>query len=1210
MFFHPDGIAITPNNFSSTGGKLLAKPDFTAADGVSCATTGFANFFGTSAAAPHAAAIAALMLEKNPVLTRSEVMEALKKSTWDIHSSGWDRNSGYGIINAYKAVQNTPLPPAPSAPTGVGASDREYSDKIVVEWQRAYAAVSYNVYRNTTNVKPSTPINAIPIVGTSYEDTTAEAEITYYYWITAVNSTSESTSSGSVTGRRRDLIVPPAPTNVGATKETSDTQITITWDPTQDATSYIVYRGTSQYGYEKEWNVGNVTSFPDTTAVEGVSYYYRVVAINAKGNSPFSELSTVGKLRTPQGVYKFTATETSKSKTFGRSGAVHIVQIPNGGTITWPSWITSIRYNSTEIGQNKTFQNFGMGAYTISVGVTANTSSQKRSHTLSTPIQDANLGNLNLVATIEQDGAVSKPSSPGISASNGDYPDKIVISWTKINSAAYYQVYRGVNSSSSAATLIADNVTTMTFTDISASSGTTYYYWVKAVNSAGESAFSSSNTGYRKPSQPTTTTMNVAIPASGGTVNSGNIDNTAGETYRLSISGCPSWITSVALVDNRNNIMTIGTGTTSLTWSGIGYLKITAQANTTGSSRSWTMVIPYGANNTLNVVITQSAGSSSNIDLCPYQPSGWDGCMVVSTVQNATSSSTSFTSQDTVYAQFAIANFGQNDSAAFNFSLYIDDVCYQTARCDEGVHTMAYSSWTAIINPLSAGTHTLRLVVDSDYEIAETDETNNAYTKTFTVVSAITVPSVPTNVTASDGAYTDKVVISWSSVNGATSYTVYRGTGSSSSSASVLASSVTGTSYNDTSAVAGTTYYYWVKAVNSAGASGFSTSNTGYKAVPVTHPDMTVGGIHWTGSGDAAWTITNSGEGQFAATSGDIDANQSSSLKATVSGKGTLSFKWMVSSEANYDKLTVYTNGVVHSNISGTDGGWVTVSILMSTTGSHIFEWKYSKDGSVDNGSDCGWIKEVKWTALNGDSWDPTDDTRANGTSISPTTSTQTHGPHTLSSTDTEDWFRVTMVAGRTYTFESTDLAGDSYGELYDSMTDDTGIAYDDDGAGNRNFRIVYTSTTAKTCYLCVRAYSPGNDVSYKLRYYYEEKVTTGGVPHTWIDQYKNDSAFAFAVAAAGGDYEKLAQIEGLSGYTFEECYIIGIKPTEKGRKFISKIEIVDGVPVITPDPNLGADRTYVTEGVSELGGKWTEIKSDADKVGKRFFRVKVALPR
>ena len=63
IFFRPDGREITPGNFSSTGGFLLQKPDVTAADRVSTATPEFETFPGTSAAAPHAAAIAALMLQ-------------------------------------------------------------------------------------------------------------------------------------------------------------------------------------------------------------------------------------------------------------------------------------------------------------------------------------------------------------------------------------------------------------------------------------------------------------------------------------------------------------------------------------------------------------------------------------------------------------------------------------------------------------------------------------------------------------------------------------------------------------------------------------------------------------------------------------------------------------------------------------------------------------------------------------------------------------------------------------------------------------------------------------------------------------------------------------------------------------------------------------------------------------------------------------------
>ena len=63
MFSEANGTPITPGNFSSTGGRVLQKPDLAAADGVSTSTPGFSTFYGTSAAAPHAAGIAALMLE-------------------------------------------------------------------------------------------------------------------------------------------------------------------------------------------------------------------------------------------------------------------------------------------------------------------------------------------------------------------------------------------------------------------------------------------------------------------------------------------------------------------------------------------------------------------------------------------------------------------------------------------------------------------------------------------------------------------------------------------------------------------------------------------------------------------------------------------------------------------------------------------------------------------------------------------------------------------------------------------------------------------------------------------------------------------------------------------------------------------------------------------------------------------------------------------
>jgi hypothetical protein len=107
IFFNQSGAALTPGNFSSTGGSLLQKPDVAAADGV--AVTGVGGFgspfFGTSAAAPHAAAIAALLKSSNPALTAAQVRAALVASAIDIEAAGVDRDSGAGIIMAFQALQ-------------------------------------------------------------------------------------------------------------------------------------------------------------------------------------------------------------------------------------------------------------------------------------------------------------------------------------------------------------------------------------------------------------------------------------------------------------------------------------------------------------------------------------------------------------------------------------------------------------------------------------------------------------------------------------------------------------------------------------------------------------------------------------------------------------------------------------------------------------------------------------------------------------------------------------------------------------------------------------------------------------------------------------------------------------------------------------------------------------------------------------------------
>ena len=148
MFFNVNGTAYTPNNFSSTGGIVLQKPDFTAADGVSTTLPlngGLNPFYGTSAAAPHAGAIAAQLLSYRPGATGAQIRAALKNSCLDTEAPGFDRDSGSGILLASVAVTKLPALKVRADFNGDGKSD--------ILWQSTSGARIIWLMNGTTFVR-------------------------------------------------------------------------------------------------------------------------------------------------------------------------------------------------------------------------------------------------------------------------------------------------------------------------------------------------------------------------------------------------------------------------------------------------------------------------------------------------------------------------------------------------------------------------------------------------------------------------------------------------------------------------------------------------------------------------------------------------------------------------------------------------------------------------------------------------------------------------------------------------------------------------------------------------------------------------------------------------------------------------------------------------------------------------------------------------
>jgi hypothetical protein len=155
-FYSSQGGA--PILFDSAGSPLASavtrqKPDLVGPDGINTTFFGFTlssagmtdpstvtgcqndpsypNFFGTSAATPHVAGIAALMMQANRALTPSQIYTALRSSASPMGVSSPNYNSGYGFVQAVASLAL--LPPGP--PTlSLAASGVTLGDSTTLSW--------------------------------------------------------------------------------------------------------------------------------------------------------------------------------------------------------------------------------------------------------------------------------------------------------------------------------------------------------------------------------------------------------------------------------------------------------------------------------------------------------------------------------------------------------------------------------------------------------------------------------------------------------------------------------------------------------------------------------------------------------------------------------------------------------------------------------------------------------------------------------------------------------------------------------------------------------------------------------------------------------------------------------------------------------------------------------------------------------------------
>ncbi|RDU24569.1 S8 family peptidase [Anaerosacchariphilus polymeriproducens] len=244
--------------------------------------------YGTSMASPIVVGVAAMALSVKPNLTPTALKSILYSTATDVTSTGagWDRQTGWGVVNAYKAVTAA-----------------------------MNASVSTGVKLTNTSLNCGTSKKLSAVLTPSYSlDTVTWTSSDSS--IVAVNST-----TGVITAKKIGTAVITAITGSGkkatcvitttlakpklALKSTTYKSVTLRWNTIAGATKYIIYRAISKYGKYKPIKTTTGRTYKNSKLKLGKKYYYKIKAVGVNGSitktntsSSFKSTPRVAKVST------------------------------------------------------------------------------------------------------------------------------------------------------------------------------------------------------------------------------------------------------------------------------------------------------------------------------------------------------------------------------------------------------------------------------------------------------------------------------------------------------------------------------------------------------------------------------------------------------------------------------------------------------------------------------------------------------------------------------------------------------------------------------------------------------------------------------------------------------------------------------------------------------------------------------------------------
>ncbi|MFF9034537.1 PA14 domain-containing protein [Streptomyces sp. NPDC014892] len=203
----------------------------------------------------------------------------------------------------------------PLTPAGLAMAYDQATGKAKLSWakNKEMDLRGYRVYRRTEGGAFAEPMTTT--TGTSFTDATLPVTgARYHYVVRALDQAgneSQSTAEKAVT--TVDRVAPGVPQGVDITDTSEDGGIRVGWTAVTGASSYRVYRAASADGTYTRVGTTDQLSYRDASTEQGVTYHYRVTAVDAAGNESARSASVDGRRRDdtpPSAVTGLTATPT------------------------------------------------------------------------------------------------------------------------------------------------------------------------------------------------------------------------------------------------------------------------------------------------------------------------------------------------------------------------------------------------------------------------------------------------------------------------------------------------------------------------------------------------------------------------------------------------------------------------------------------------------------------------------------------------------------------------------------------------------------------------------------------------------------------------------------------------------------------------------------------------------------------------------------